>query len=154
MLIGHRLHLPAGPVGSAQESGRAQGAAESGKVGDAGSELDPHRLREVTFIGAGSSIAYLANEMAGRFEGVGADQPLLGKVSVIGVEDAWSPSVRGQGYINHQNEIIGQWGERAGLRSRLCGPGRIRRRQWPADRQTGIAGRRAPGGSGERHPTS
>lgn len=71
------------------------------------------RLREVTFIGAGSSIAYLANEMAGRFEGVGADQPLLGKVSVIGVEDAWSPSVRGQGYINHQNEIIGQWGERA-----------------------------------------
>ncbi|ATP29336.1 restriction endonuclease [Chromobacterium violaceum] len=113
MLIGHRLHLPAGPVGSAQESGRAQGAAESGKVGGAGSGLDPHRLREVTFIGAGSSIAYLANEMAGRFEGVGADQPLLGKVSVIGVEDAWSPSVRGQGYINHQNEIIGQWGERA-----------------------------------------
>ncbi|MEO9382660.1 restriction endonuclease [Chromobacterium phragmitis] len=67
----------------------------------------------MTFIGAGSSIAYLANEVSGRFEGGEDDQPLLGKVSVIGIEDAWSPSVRGQGYINHQSEIIGQWGERA-----------------------------------------
>ncbi|PTU64074.1 restriction endonuclease [Chromobacterium sp. Panama] len=113
MLIGQRLLFPAASAGSAQEAGRAQVAAETTKIGDPATGLDPHRLREVTFIGVGSSIAYLANEIAGRFERAAADQPLLGKVSVIGVEDSWSPSVRGQGYINHQNEIIGQWDERA-----------------------------------------
>ncbi|MDK2125771.1 restriction endonuclease [Parachitinimonas caeni] len=75
--------------------------------------LDPDRVREVTFIGVGSSIAYALNELNSRHSGAEADAPLHSKVTIIGQQDAWKPEVRGTGYINHQHQIIDQWGDHA-----------------------------------------
>lgn len=108
MLLGKTLHEPqSNAVDLAPETTNTQAA------GDAGKPLDPHRLRELTFIGVGSSVAYLANEINNRFSPNTQTSPLRGKVSIIGQEEPWSANVRGQGYINHQNEIIGQWGQKA-----------------------------------------
>ncbi len=75
--------------------------------------LNPDRVREVTFIGVGSSIAYALNELNSRHSGAEADAPLHSKVTIIGQQDAWKPEVRGTGYINHQHQIIDQWGDHA-----------------------------------------
>ncbi|KVU34461.1 hypothetical protein WK65_28070 [Burkholderia ubonensis] len=89
------------------------GVAESQVVEGRKPSLDPHRLRDVTFIGVGSSIAYLLNELNDRQDAHSDELPFWGKVTIIGEQDAWQPSVRGAGYINHQHEIIDQWGDRA-----------------------------------------
>ncbi|KVU44448.1 hypothetical protein WK66_17335 [Burkholderia ubonensis] len=89
------------------------GVAESQAVEGRKLPLDPHRLRDVTFIGVGSSTAFLLNELNGRQDAHSDELPFWGKVTIIGEQDAWHPSVRGAGYINHQHEIIDQWGDRA-----------------------------------------
>ncbi|WP_350616395.1 restriction endonuclease [Pseudomonas sp. HY7a-MNA-CIBAN-0227] len=111
MLLGKTLHDP-------QPSGA--GAAHltpttttSQAIVNVDKPLDPHRLRDLTFVGVGSSVAYLANELNSRFAADGQTSPLRGKVSIIGQEEPWSANVRGQGYINHQHEIISQWGQQA-----------------------------------------
>ncbi len=118
MLIGHQLHHLQSSVTAAGTTAQTQSIA-SQAVGDSVRTLDQHRLREVTFIGVGSSVAYLLNELNSRFEsrdqlaGDVAATPFQGKVSIIGKEDPWTGNVRGKGDINHQTEIIGQWGQYA-----------------------------------------
>ncbi|MDY7531642.1 restriction endonuclease [Pseudomonas sp. Bout1] len=111
MLLGKTLHDPQPQAANSTQptpsAAGAQGIAHSDKA------LDPHRLRDLTLVGVGSSVAYLANELTRRFAADGPALPLRGKVSIIGQEDPWSANVRGQGYINHQHEIIDQWGPKA-----------------------------------------
>ncbi|VWD54692.1 hypothetical protein BLA18110_07966 [Burkholderia lata] len=66
----------------------------------------------MTFVGVGSSNAYLLNELNRRQNPSSGATPFRGKVTIIGKQDAWKPNVRGSGYINHQREIIDQWGDR------------------------------------------
>ncbi|WP_275657185.1 MULTISPECIES: restriction endonuclease [unclassified Pseudomonas] len=56
-------------------------------------------------------MAYLLNELNGRFTEDGVTSPLSGKVSIVGKEDSWSPNVRGQGYLNQPTELVSQWGQ-------------------------------------------
>ncbi|KPW48604.1 type III secretion system effector HopAD1 [Pseudomonas syringae group genomosp. 3] len=105
MLIGHSLHhmRPTAVDSSLPTSATSQ------TISNTKSRLDPHRVRELTFIGVGSSVAYLLNELNGRFADSGVTTPFLGKVSIVGKDDSWAENVRGRGYINHQTEIISQW---------------------------------------------
>jgi hypothetical protein len=111
MLIGKTLHDP--QPQRANTLTLTSPTTGNQAVTNADKPLDPHRVRDLTFVGVGSSVAYLANELNGRFSAGDQQQPLRGKVSIIGQEDPWSASVRGQGYINHQHEIIDQWGPKA-----------------------------------------
>ncbi|MCF5805951.1 hypothetical protein, partial [Pseudomonas tremae] len=62
MLIGHSLHhmRPTAVDSSLPTSATSQ------TISNTKSRLDPHRVRELTFIGVGSSVAYLLNELNGR----------------------------------------------------------------------------------------
>ena len=108
MLLGKSLHEPQPQRANAVQPAATQVGTQA--VGDADKPLSPHRVRDLTFVGTGSSVAYLVNELNHRFSTNSHATPLHGKVSIIGKEDPWLPSVRGQGYINHQREIIDQWG--------------------------------------------
>jgi hypothetical protein len=103
MLLGKNLYASQ-PL---QQSHRPIGAQA---LGNTDAPLNPHRVRDLTVVGVGSSVAYLINELNQRVSSDGRTNPLLGKVSIIGQEDPWSANVRGLGYINHQHEIIDQWG--------------------------------------------
>ena len=79
----------------------------------------PADIKDVVFVGSGSSIAYCVNDTCenierevGGTQGDKAPTPLAGAV-LIGSTEPWSANVRGAGYINHQNEIIEQWGSTA-----------------------------------------
>lgn len=108
MLIGYNLHHMQLTVTGSGTTEQTQ-AATSQTISNTNTPLDPHRVRELTFIGVGSSVTYLLNELNGRFAEDGVTSPFLGKVSIVGKEDSWAANVRGQGYINHQTEIIGHW---------------------------------------------
>lgn len=108
MLLGKSLHEPQPQRANAVQPAATQVGTQA--VGDVDKPLSPHRVRDLTFVGTGSSVAYLVNELNHRFSTNSHATPLHGKVSIIGQEDPWLPSVRGQGYINHQREIIDQWG--------------------------------------------
>lgn len=77
-------------------------------------------IQDVVFVGAGSSIAYLLTELSDRHEeslsqpmSDSSKKPLQGSVTIIGESDAWSANNRGKGIINHQKELIDNWGEKA-----------------------------------------
>ncbi|MCX4025778.1 restriction endonuclease [Endozoicomonas sp. SM1973] len=76
-------------------------------------------IQDVIFIGRGSSIAYALTEVCDRYEGqyskktLENDKPLEGRAMVIGSVEPWSKEVRGSGFINHQNELIDTWGDKA-----------------------------------------
>ncbi|MFJ2713805.1 restriction endonuclease [Pseudomonas sp. NPDC087346] len=110
MLIGHNLHhMQLAVMGSAttEQTPAATGQA----ISNTNTPLDPHRVRELTFIGVGSSVAYLLNELNGRFAEGGVTLPFSGKVSIVGKEDSWGANVRGQGYLNQPTELVSHWGQ-------------------------------------------
>ncbi|WP_410018660.1 MULTISPECIES: restriction endonuclease [unclassified Pseudomonas] len=109
MLLGKSLHER--QLNGTNATHLCSQAAANQAVGQAGKTLDPHRVRELTVIGKGSSAAFVANELNRRFSADSQNLPLLGKVSIIGKQEPWSAEVRGRGYVNHQHEIIGQWGQ-------------------------------------------
>lgn len=110
MLIGHNLHHMQPTVTGSGTTEQTQ-AATSQTISNTNTPLDPHRVRELTFIGVGSSVAYLLNELNGRFAEDGVTSPFSGKVSIVGKEDSWSANVRGQGYLNQPAELVSQWGQ-------------------------------------------
>lgn len=79
-----------------------------------------HGVRDVVFVGVGSSTAYLLNGMNRQYAPDGHQPwtpgdhaepgPYTGSVAIVGQQDAWAPAVRGRGVLNHQEEIVGQWG--------------------------------------------
>ena len=99
--------------------------ARSSEVGGAESVCSEaprtlHGVRDVVFVGVGSSTAYLLNGMNRQYAPDGHQPwtpgdhaepgPYAGSVAIVGQQDAWAPAVRGRGVLNHQEEIVGQWG--------------------------------------------
>jgi hypothetical protein len=110
MRIGNNLHhMQPAAMGSATTV-QAQ-SASSHAISNTNKPLDPHRVRELTLTGVGSSVAYLLNELNGRFAEDRETSPFSGKVSIVGKEDAWVANVRGQGYLNQPIELVSQWGQ-------------------------------------------
>jgi hypothetical protein len=59
-------------------------------------------VAKLAFIGRGSGITYYLNSLGPEFD--------HGASVLFGIRDAWQPTVRGQGYINHEEHLINQWG--------------------------------------------
>src|SRR5437868_6270267 len=63
----------------------------------------PNRIYRHAFVGIGTSIAYYLNAMGDDFN--------HRKTLIFGKVDAWSPQVRGDGFINHEAHQVSQWGK-------------------------------------------
>lgn len=61
----------------------------------------PSRIHRHAFVGIGTSIAYYLNAMGDDFD--------HRRTLIFGKVDAWSPQVRGDGFINHEAHQVSQW---------------------------------------------
>ncbi|WP_018692576.1 hypothetical protein [Algicola sagamiensis] len=102
-----------------QNSASVEKSSAVAKVSDPSSASAKPAVQDVVFIGRGSSIAYALTEVCDRYEGqhskaeLANEKPLAGRAVVIGSSEPWSKEVRGSGFINHQNELIDSWGDKA-----------------------------------------
>lgn len=70
------------------------------------------QIYRIAFVGCGSAIAYYLTALAPRTTSEDeSDSIALHKSMVIfGKVDPWSKEVRGEGYINHEEHLVGHWG--------------------------------------------
>ncbi|EPX57632.1 type III effector HopAD1 [Cystobacter fuscus DSM 2262] len=78
------------------------------------------KVYKLALIGVGSSIAYYLNALGAPYVSppkgsrqhnvVPPSRPMDRHAIVFGSTDAWDASVRGDGFINHEQHLIGQWG--------------------------------------------
>ncbi len=67
----------------------------------------------IAFVGRGSAIAYYLTALAPRTNGDESDTGALhASMAIFGKVDPWSRDVRGDGYINHEDHLVGQWGSK------------------------------------------
>ncbi|NRD71860.1 restriction endonuclease [Shewanella sp. VB17] len=116
------LNAPQPQLTPAHINNQSVSAVKSGAIetiSDQAPRLSNNPVQEVIFIGRGSSITYALTEVCDRYEGQSSTQslaheaPLTGRAMVIGSTEPWSKEVRGSGFINHQNELIDTWGDKA-----------------------------------------
>lgn len=73
---------------------------------------EPERIRDVVYLGVGSATAYTLAAQNRETLAQRPDDPRpYENMTIVGERDAWDPTVRGPGYINHQTEIIAPWSE-------------------------------------------
>lgn len=74
------------------------------------------KLYRIAFIGHGSAVAYYLTALAPRGERRQDDESdtleLHRCMAILGRVDPWSAEVRGDGYINHEQHLVGHWGRR------------------------------------------
>ena len=118
MNINHPAQITPNPISTSTQNTDA--VNKTGKIQGTDNTLsNPQKLpiQDTILIGRGSSIAYFLTEMSDKYEkqklaGENPQEPLK-NVTVIGSSEPWSKEVRGSGFINHQNELIDTWGEKA-----------------------------------------
>jgi hypothetical protein len=80
---------------------------------------DTDRVYRVAMVGRGSTIAYYLTALAPRaqyedqFSAAALIQTkaLHRSMAIFGKVDPWSKAVRGDGYINHEEHLVGHWGK-------------------------------------------
>lgn len=84
----------------------------SNQLTNSSSLIQPHpeNLQSIVIVGGGAAAAQVLQEM-NRLN-ASEKKPYTGQISVVANMDAWNPSQRGAGFINHQNELIAHYGAR------------------------------------------